>query len=725
MSLDKNELCGYLLTWLQTFQVPCPCATYQDLTGGLTIAHVLHKIDPMWFNEAWLLRIKEEADDNWRLKISNLKKVLQSMLEYYQDVLGHPVSDQHLPDVNLIGEFSNTAELGKLLQLVLGCAISCEKKQEHIQQIMTLEESVQHMVMTAIQELMTKDTADTLTAETYGNFDYQSRKYYFLSEDLEEKEDAMQRCHDLEQQISIIIEEKNILATENRTLKERQSSIDSFEGTGVTGKKLLLLQTQIEQLQEENFRLESGKDDYRIRCDELEREVLELQRRNEDLTSLAEEAQSLKDEMDIMRHSSDKVSKLEAMVDSYKKRLEDLGDLRRQVKLLEERNTVYMQRTCELEEELRKANAVRNQLETHKRQVQELLSQRSNEAMKAEKWQFEFRNQREKFDALQKEKERLILERDALREANDELRCAQVQQTCLSQADAVHEVTTSPVDNLASEIVPAELRETIVRMQHENKMLCVQEATYRDRLTELQGLLEESNRAKNRLETENRLNQQQLVEVKEQVEELQKALQEQGSKAEDVSSSLLKRKLEEHLEKLHEAHSELQKKKEFIDDLEPKGDNSTSKKIDELQQILKKKDEDMRAMEERYKRYVEKARTVIKTLDPKQHTTIAPEIQALKNQLHEKETRIQYIENDFEKTKFQREQEEKLIISAWYNMGMALHQRATEERTPSPGPAQSFLAQQRLATNGRRGRLNRTQSMVLKYTPGEKQAAPH
>lgn len=44
-------------------------------------------------------------------------------------VLGHPVSDQHLPDVSLIGEFSNPAELGKLLQLVLGCAISCEKKQ--------------------------------------------------------------------------------------------------------------------------------------------------------------------------------------------------------------------------------------------------------------------------------------------------------------------------------------------------------------------------------------------------------------------------------------------------------------------------------------------------------------------------------------------------------------------------------------------------------------------
>lgn len=69
------------------------------------------------------------------------------------------------------------------------------------------------------------------------------------------------------------------------------------------------------------------------------------------------------------RHSSDKVTKLESQVESYKKKLEDLGDLRRQVKLLEEKNTMYMQNTVSLEEELRKANAARSQLETYKRQV--------------------------------------------------------------------------------------------------------------------------------------------------------------------------------------------------------------------------------------------------------------------------------------------------------------------------------------------------------------------
>lgn len=39
------------------------------------------------------------------------------------------MSDEHLPDVSLIGEMGDVTELGKLVQLVLGCAVSCEKKQ--------------------------------------------------------------------------------------------------------------------------------------------------------------------------------------------------------------------------------------------------------------------------------------------------------------------------------------------------------------------------------------------------------------------------------------------------------------------------------------------------------------------------------------------------------------------------------------------------------------------
>lgn len=48
-------------------------------------------------------------------------------------------------------------------------------------------------------------------------------------------------------------------------------------------------------------RLETAKDDYRIHCEELEKQLVELQHRNDELTSLAEESRALKDELDVLR----------------------------------------------------------------------------------------------------------------------------------------------------------------------------------------------------------------------------------------------------------------------------------------------------------------------------------------------------------------------------------------------------------------------------------------
>uniref|UniRef100_A0A8C6KBJ7 Hook microtubule tethering protein 2 n=1 Tax=Nothobranchius furzeri TaxID=105023 RepID=A0A8C6KBJ7_NOTFU len=610
---------------------------------ALLVFDVLINRDPAWFNETWLGRIKEESEDNWRLKVSNLKKILKITLEYYHDVLGHQVSDEHLPDVSLIGEMGDATELGKLMQLVLGCAISCEKKEEQIQQIMTLEESVQHVVMTAIQEVSERPHSSSRPFLSF--FLLCSRKYYFLSEEADESEDPSWRWRDLEHQVGYLtcrLDEENV-SYPISCFSSRQETVRS----------------------ENTVRSTSCRDLAEL----LEREVRDLQHRMEELTSLAHEAQALKDEMDILRHSSDRVNQLEALVETYKRKLEDLGDLRRQVRLLEERNTVYMQRTCELEEELRRANAIRSQLDSYKRQAHELHSKHSAEAMKAEKWQFEYKNLHDKYEALLKDKE-----------VSGRPLCA---------------VSCGTLSHPPSCVLSG--RETVVRLQGENKMLCAQEETCRQKLVEVESELEETRRSAITLETQNRLNQQQISDLRSQVEELQKALQQQGSKNED--SSLLKKKLEEHLEKLHEAHSDLQKKREVIDDLEP---SSMAKKIDELQEVLRKKDEDMKQMEERYKRYMEKARTVIQTLDPKQPAG-TPDIQALKNQLTEKERRIQHLECDFEKSRSRHDQEEKLIITAWYNMGMALHQKVSAERRAPSNQPMSFLAQQRQSTMARRG----------------------
>ncbi|XP_036437415.1 protein Hook homolog 1 [Colossoma macropomum] len=703
MDLNKTVLCESLIVWLQTFNTAAPCKTVDDLTTGAAMAQALQQIDPSWFSESWLARIKEDVGDNMRLKVNNLKKILQIIVDYYNEVLNQQISGFPLPDLVRVAEHADPVELGRLLQLILGCAVKCDRKQEYIQIIMTLEESVQHVVMTAIQELMSKESMAHFGAEPPGDVEQQLKKALEdLAEVMAEKDELAQRCQELDIQVAVLQEERNSLLAENDVLTDRANQLDTFDDPSTpSGKKHSQLQLQLEQLQEENFRLEAAKDDYRIHCEELEKQLVEVQHRNDELTSLAEESRSLKDELDILRSCSDRAVKLEASVETYRKKLEDLSDLRRQVKVLEEKNMTYMHNTVSLEEELRKANAARTQLETYKRQVQELHRKLSEESRRADNLAFEMKKFEEKFEALSKEKERIIIERDSLKETNEELRCTQAQQDQLLQA-GMYKTGSPSHDNLAAEMLPIEYREKFIRLQHENKMLRVQqEDSENERITELQGHLEEERRARSELDTENRLNRERISELQQQVEDLQKALQTQGAKPED---SHLKRKLDAHMVQLNAAQDEIMKKKELLEDLQPDA-TQASLKVDELMAALKKKDDDMRAMEERYKMYLEKARNVIRALDPKLNPASA-EIQSLKAQLSEREKRIAALERECEQAKL-REYEEKLIVTAWYNKSLSFQKMAIESRLGGRSnsvvpPGQSFLSQQRQVTNARR-----------------------
>lgn len=100
---------------------------------------------------------------------------------------------------------------------------------------------------------------------------------------------------------------------------------------------------------------------------------------------------------------------------------------------MEEKNTMLVQTNVSLEEELRKANAAKSQLESYKRQVPdrrpcwlsrsardfawrligcllcaqvvELQNRLSEESKKADKMEFEYKRVKEKVDSLQKEKD--------------------------------------------------------------------------------------------------------------------------------------------------------------------------------------------------------------------------------------------------------------------------------------------------------------------------------
>ncbi|NWW81103.1 HOOK2 protein, partial [Climacteris rufus] len=91
--------------------------------------------------------------------------------------------------------------------------------------------------------------------------------------------------------------------------------------------------------------------------------------------------------------------------------------------------------------------------------------------------------------------------------------------------------------------------------------------------------------------------------------------------------------------------------------------------------------------------------------DPPGTAPLAPVLQLLRNQIQEKDALLRHLESDWERSRAQREREERLLVTAWYNMGLALQQQegGTAPRG-HPAGAQSFLAQQRLATITRRVR---------------------
>jgi protein HOOK3 len=228
-----------------------------------------------------------------------------------------------MPDVNAIGEHADASELARLIQLVLGCAVHCENKQEYIQMIMQLEESVQHAVMGAIQELMQKEVPRSVPGDAYKQLE---DEHHQTSEQLQavlaERDTLAQKCHELEQEVMTLGDERSALVKESEKLIKHLKEVNNPDDPdSAYGQKKQQMHKQIEQLKQEKFEMEHEVDDFRLKTSQLEKQISELQLKNEDLQSTAEQARRWKDEVDELRHEAVKVEKLELTLDLYKKKI--------------------------------------------------------------------------------------------------------------------------------------------------------------------------------------------------------------------------------------------------------------------------------------------------------------------------------------------------------------------------------------------------------------------
>lgn len=701
--MATSSLCNSLLKWLETF--PGRQGTrISDLTDGVLMANVLHQIAPEYFSDYWLTRIKTDVGDNWRLKVSNLRKVQQGVVDYYQEQLNQSIRHFPLPDLNKIGEHGDAVEMGRMLQLLLGCAVNCENKQQYIEEIMNMEERVQKVIMEAIQELMLREGSpgafggdaegrgEALGLSGLGGPASFHPHLKTILEQLEAatqgKEEAIQTCHELEQQISVLKEEKVSLASENERLVGRLEAWEAGADLGAGSSSTLRykdLRKQIEGLQDELFKLETSRDEYRSRAEVLGRENQEVQAKNEELQQLADQARSLKDEVDVLREMSERAVVYEGTVETYKKKLEELSDLKRQMRILEEKNSDYMQHNMELEEELKKSGTWRPQLDMYKKQVAELHQKLAEEAKKTDRQIFENKKLAEKMEALVQERDRLAKERDGLKETIEELKC---HISTITSPDTASRPPSDLSDVELLDAVPHEFRERLMRLQYENSVLKkAAEGGSSEQLPMLQTLVADLQERQNSLTLENRQLNTRIMELESEVEEARvPSVPSTASVSATAPPTLQAGKMDE-ARRIAELERKLVEQRE---------------KVSGLEESLTKKEGEMEAMEERYKKYLGKAKSVIKTLDPKHNPALVPDVSHLRSAIQEKERIIENMERETEKSKMVRDMEEKLITTAFYNLGMQMHRQMISQRLSTVDQGgHSFMARQRQASTRR------------------------
>jgi protein HOOK3 len=159
------------------------------------------------------------------------------------------------------------------------------------------------------------------------------------------------------------------------------------------------------------------KEKYKIQFEAAKAEQDSLIEKNIELKKMAQEHQHLKDEIDILKHTSDKVEKLESAIESYKIKLEEMTDLKKQMKQLEENNTKYLEKILIMEDEVKKITTLKSQIEMYKKQIQELHEQILNNEMQMKKLEYEYKSVQEKCMDLGNDKDRLQLEYDRLKES--------------------------------------------------------------------------------------------------------------------------------------------------------------------------------------------------------------------------------------------------------------------------------------------------------------------
>ena len=548
--------------------------------------------------------------------------------------------DAHLkPEVIKIAEKNDLTELEKLLKLVLGLAVNCSEKQNYITQIMEMEEAVQRNIMKALQDI-----------ENIGVSSSARNSLNLSNEIKDDREQLAQKCHERENQIAIMVVEKNSMQQE---IQKLQMMIERYEnpaiidddgaslGNPIQGTvRYNELRKQVDNLKNDLMLSETVKEDLKMKSMQQEKEIQILQSKIDGLTKASSELSQIKDEVDILREASEKSKIYETQLATYKKKLEDYNDLKRQVKQYEDRAAEYLKQNLHYEEEAKKYSGLKGQMELYKRELEELHTKLDSEMQKTVKAEFDLQVVQTKIAGLQRERDNLLAQRDTLQEKVDEMRC--------NQGDGDDEDSAG---NISQELLGDNMKEKITRLEAENKALREGQGGQ----TALSDLLNDANQRNEKLREQLKVANQKILFV---------TSQNVSDDDKNKTGVLELRELCETRERLlEEAQSQI---------------TNSHTRVRQLEGSLETKNQELSALELKYRKCVEKAKEVIKGLDPRLLSE------------HMEGNSSEPAESDVMSV-----MESRMIASAFYTMALNTQREAVDSRLASLSQGQSFMARQR------------------------------
>ncbi|XP_058134571.1 girdin isoform X6 [Dasypus novemcinctus] len=350
-----------LVTWVKTFG---PLAAgngtnldeYVTLVDGVFLNQVMLQINPKLENQ----RVNKKVNNDASLRIHNLSILVRQIKFYYQETLQQLIM-MSLPNVLIIGKnpFSEqgTEEVKKLLLLLLGCAVQCQKKEEFIERIQGLDFDTKAAVAAHIQEV---------THNQENVFDLQWMEVTDLSQ-----EDIEPLLKNMALHLKRLIDERDEHSETIVELSEERdglhflphASSSAQSPCGSPGMKrtesrqhlsveLADAKAKIRRLRQELEEKTEQLLDCKQELEQMEIELKRLQQENMNLLSDARSARMYRDELDALREKAIRVDKLESEVSRYKERLHDIEFYKARVEELKEDNQVLLETKTMLEDQL-------------------------------------------------------------------------------------------------------------------------------------------------------------------------------------------------------------------------------------------------------------------------------------------------------------------------------------------------------------------------------------